>query len=133
TRPLRLTVLCIMTFIFSGLGAISSLLTPFLSDVMVSFIKSSPNYVEADYAENLKVIQAGWAYHLPTFIFAIGSLTGAILMWKLKKAGFHFYAFSNLALLFIPTLVLHLTIGWSAIFVTIGFIGMYGLNLRSMK
>ncbi len=132
-RPKRLTILCILTFIFSGLGCLSSVMTPFLANEMSDFIKNSPNYKDEAFAESILVIQAGWAYHFPTFILALGSVTGAALMWKLKKAGFHLYALSNLSLLFIPTLVLGLAISWSAIFVSVGFIGMYGLHLRFMK
>ena len=84
-RPKRLTFLCILTFVFSGLGSISSLLTPFLANEMADFIKNSPNYKDEAFAESILVIQAGWAYHFPTFILALGSLVGAILMWRLKK------------------------------------------------
>ena len=132
-RPRRLTVLCILTFIFSGLGCLSSILTPFLADEMSDFIKNSPNYKDEAFAESIKVIEAGWIYHFPTFILALGSVLGAVLMWRLKKVGFHLYAISNLSLLFIPTLTLGLSISWSAIFVSVGFIGMYGLHLRFMK
>jgi hypothetical protein len=38
-RPRRLTILCILTFVFSGLGVISSILTPLLSNEMIYFLK----------------------------------------------------------------------------------------------
>ncbi len=132
-RPRRLTILCILTFVFSGLGVISSILTPLLSNEMIYFLKESPNYDDALFSESIRVIQSGWSYYLPTAILAFGSLIGAVLMWKLKKAGFHLYAISNLTLLFIPTIVLGIPLSWSAIFVTVGFIGLYGMNFKLMK
>ena len=108
-------------------------MTPFFADLMTKIIKESPGYTDALYLESITVINAGWAYHFPAFIFALGSLTGAILMWNLKKIGFHFYALSNLALLFIPTFVLGMTVSWPAIFVSVSFIGLYGLNFKSLK
>ncbi len=132
-RPKTLTVLCILTFIFTGLGALSSILTPFYADTMVEFMKSGPNFDEEAMAENLKVLTAGWGYYMLTLALTIGSLIGAIMMWKLKKNGFHFYAVSNLALLFVPTLVLGMTISWVAILLTSCFIGLYAMQLKFMK
>jgi hypothetical protein len=94
---------------------------------------NSPNYDEAAMAESMRVIEAGWGYYLLTLLFNLGSLTGAILMWKLIKNGFHFYALSNLAMLFLPTFFLGIAISWFAIFFTVGFIGMYALHLKCMK
>ena len=133
TRPRRLTILCILTFVFSGLGVVSSILTPLLSNEMIYFLKESPNYDDALFSESIRVIQSGWTYYLPTSILAFGSLMGAVFMWKLKKVGFHLYAISNLSLLFIPTLILGIPLSWSAIFVTVGFIGLYGINFKLLK
>lgn len=132
-RPKFLSVLCILTFIFTGLGILSCLLTPVFADMLKGFIVNAPNYNEAEQADSLKVIGAGWGYYMLTLLLTIGSLVGAILMWKLKKNGFHFYAFSNLAVLFLPTLVLGIAISWFGIVLTVAFIGMYGLHLKFMR
>ncbi len=132
-RPKSLTILCILTFIFTGIGCLSALFTPFFSDTVLEFLKNSPNYDATTMSDTLLVLQAGWGYYLLTFFLAVGSLTGALLMWKLKKIGFHVYSFSNLALLFLPTLVLGMAVSTTAIFFTIGFIGMYALNLKFMR
>ncbi len=132
-RSRSLSFLCIMTFIFSGLGILSSIITPLGADIMKQYMMSDPNYDEAVMADSMKVIEAGWGYYSLTFVLALGSIIGAILMWKLKKNGFHFYAFSNLAILFVPTLVLDITISWYAIFFTLSFIGLYAFHLKFMK
>ncbi len=132
-RPPLLTLLCVLTFISTSLGGISALVIPIFPNEMVGIIKSSPEYNEASMNEILQIIQAGWGYYSITFLLAMGSMTGAILMWKLKKIGFHFYSLSNLVLLIIPTLMLGLTVSWLSIILTAGYIALYATNLKFMK
>lgn len=132
-RPKFLTVLCILTFIFTGLGCLSSIITPLMSGLVKEYIITAPNYDEALMAESLKVIDAGWGYYMLNLALTLGSMTGAILMWKMRKNGFHFYAISNLAILFVPTLFLGIAISWVAIFMSVAFIGMYAVHIKFMK
>jgi hypothetical protein len=132
-RPLSLTILCILTFISAGMGIISSLITPLFSDVMIEFLKSNPKVDEKMMDEPIHLLNAGWGYYMLTLLFVLGSLTGAILMWKLKKTGIHFYALSNLALLFVPTLMLSIPLNWMSILLTSGFIALYASHLKLMK
>ncbi len=132
-RPKFLSVLCILTFIFTGLGSLSCIITPLTSEMVKEFMINAPNYDEVQMADSLKVIEARWGYYMLTLALTIGSMVGAILMWKLKKNGFHFYAFSNLAILFVPTLVLGIAISWVSIILSIAFIGMYAIHLKFMQ
>lgn len=132
-RPVFLTVLCILSFISAGLGSISALITPLFSDLMIEFLKNAPNYDETLMGETIMVLQAGWGFYLITFTLALGSLTGVFFMWKLKKVGFHFYALSNLGLLFAPMLMFSTAISWAGIFLTASFILLYAVNLKYMR
>lgn len=132
-RPTFLTVLCILSFISGGLGSLSALITPLFSDIMIEFLKNSPNYDETLMEETIMLLQAGWGYYLVTFAFAMCSLVGVFFMWKLKKIGFHFYALSNLGLLFAPMLMFDMAISWAGIFLTASFILLYAVNLKFMK
>lgn len=132
-RPRSLSTLCILTFIYTGLGGLSAIITPLMADVIKEIILSSPDYDQETIRASLSVIQAGWPYYLTTLLFTLGSMAGAILMWRLKKMGFHFYAFSNLALLFLPMLFLGITISWYAIFFAMSFICFYAFHLKFMK
>jgi hypothetical protein len=132
-RPTFLTILCILTFISAGMGSLSALFTPPFSDIMVEFIKMNPGFDDAMKADLILVLQAGWTYYFLTFILSVCSLTGAILMWNMKKMGFHFYALSNLGLLFVPMLILSMPTNWGSILFTSCFIAMYGLHLKEMK
>lgn len=132
-RPTFLTVLCVLTFISAGSGIFSSLLTPLFSEVLVEMVKIYPGLDENIKADAIKIYEAGWSYHATTFVLSLCSLLGAIMMWKLKKNGFHFYALSNLGLLFVPMALLGMSTGWGNIFLTSGFIGMYAVHLKEMK
>ena len=132
-RPTFLTVICILTFISSGLGCVSAILTPLFSDLMIEFLKSTPNFDEAAMSQTIILLQAGWGFYLISFVLAAGSLAGAILMWNLKKIGFHFYALSNLGLLFVPMLMLSMPISWEGILLTSSFIALYAVNFKFLK
>lgn len=132
-RPRSLTVLCILTFIFTGLGILSSIITPLTATAVKEFLLASPGYDEEAMRESMRLLEAGWGYYLTTLLFTAGSLTGAILMWNLKKLGFHFYAFSNLVIMFVPMLFLNITISWFAIFFALAFISFYAFHLKFMK
>ncbi len=132
-RPTFLTVLCILTFISAGMGSMSALFTVPFSDIMVEFVKINPSFDEPMKVELIRVLQAGWSYYLMTFALSLGSLAGAILMWNLKKLGFHFYALSNLGLLFVPMLMLGMPTSWGSILFTSSFIAMYAIHLKEMK
>lgn len=132
-RPKFLSVLCILTFISTGLGILSCIITPLTADMVKEYMVNAPNYDEVQMADSLKVIEAGWGYYLLTLALVVGSLIGAVMMWKLKKNGFHFYAFSNLAVLFVPTLVLGIAISWVSIIFSVAFVGMYAFHLKIMS
>lgn len=132
-RPTFLKVLCILTFISAGLGCLMSLITPLIADMYINFLQNSPNYDEVKMADAIKLLQAGWEYYAPSFLLALISLSGAILMWKLKKLGFHLYTAANLGLLFIPTLVVGIPISMVAIVITIIFISMYAVNFKYLS
>jgi hypothetical protein len=140
-RPGFLTFLCILTFISSGMGSISAFfmgisqdqLKQSFSEIMATLVKINPNVDEAMKAELMNMFQAGWAYFLPTLLFSAGSLAGAVLMWNMKKIGFHVYALSNLGLIFVPVLALGIQVNLVNIIPTLCFIGMYGVYLKEMK
>jgi hypothetical protein len=123
----------VLTFISAGLVSFVSLITPLVAEKLIEFFKTAPNYDEAQFAEMTTMLNAGWGYYLTICVLSIVSLTGAILMWKLKKLGFHIYALSNLAALFVPILMFSYPISWSGILTTSCFIVLYALNLKEMK
>jgi hypothetical protein len=138
-RPNGLTFICILTFIFSGLSFISSLFYSLYYNFLPGLINSSPftksiQGIEG-MTEALKTLtQANiWFFILNTIFYGI-SLGGAIMMFKLKKVGFHFYTVAQILLLITP---LYYLAGYKTdianTFITGIFILIYATNLRIMK
>lgn len=97
-RPVLLTILCILTFIGSGSGSVSFLM------IYSSYNEILP--LMQDYASTFPalkpIMEAPKNFFLAGFLFYIFSLTGASLMWKLKKAGFHFYTGAQIMIVLLP-------------------------------
>jgi hypothetical protein len=155
-RPTFLTVLCILSFIGSGgFGLLNSLYT------YVTFESSYPTKIEQA-TEGLEQMEeagmeSGFFYSLTengiiqlnalsenlemitgvNCLFAILSLLGIFMMFKLKKNGFYLYLMANLFWLLVPLALidfdamLSLTI-IGAIITTI-FAIMYAVNLKHME
>jgi hypothetical protein len=132
-RPVFLTILCILTFISSGMGGLSALTTPLFADMMVDMVTASTLFDDAMKPPIIQMLRAGWGYYIATFVFAACSFAGAVLMWNLRKLGFHFYAIANLGLLFLPTLFLGVTAGIENVISSLLFITMYAIYLKLMK
>lgn len=155
-KPAFLIVLCVLTFIGSGWGVMSNLFSMFMAgivnpDVQIEqfsevigafenqrsfsmlsgFIDSSMQYAmaEAAHAKEIAIV---------SFVLEFISLTGAILMFQLRRLGFYFYAAAQVLLLFVLPyfvgfqLVALVIMFLSGIF-TLLFIVLYGLNLKYMK
>ena len=69
-------------------------------------------------------------FFLINLILSAVSLFGAFQIWKLKKAGFHFYTASQLGMLIVSIIFLGLSAGNT--FFTISFIALYAMNLKYM-
>lgn len=132
-RPTFLKVLCILTFVSAGISSIMALLTPLIADRLIEFMQGLPNQNEAEMADAIRVLTAGWGYYSLLFVLSAASLVGAILMWQLKRIGFHIYALANSATLFVPMLMFSIPFSWFGILLTASFIGLYAMNLKYMK
>lgn len=116
-RPTFLTVLCILTFIGSSLGIIFSILGIVGVGAMDNL---ASNFAGAS------VESAGTGKLIGTAVFNALSLTGAILMWKLKKIGFFAYVLAQ---------ALIVIFGWSImtlVFAVI-FVVLYALNYKALQ
>lgn len=114
-RPVFLTVLCILTFIGSGLGLLFGLLGLVAAGAIESFAQYLPVGVDSGIFKSIILI-----------VMLAGSLYGAIQMWKLKKLGFYIYAAANVVLLI-------MSFGIMGLIFTALFIVLYGLNLKHME
>jgi len=154
-RPTFLTVICILSFIGSGAGLLFSAYN------YITFEKTYPKQIE-QFTEAVEMMEdsgtdSGYFYNSAVnklveldamsknldmitganCLFAILSLLGVFMMFKLMKNGFYLYTFANLFWLLIPlalidfdAMLTNTMIGGAFIIL---FIIMYAVNLKHMK
>jgi ABC-type multidrug transport system fused ATPase/permease subunit len=130
-RPGFLTLLCILTFVGSGIALLYNLLLPVYAPVMIDFIATQPAYAAS--LELVEQVAATpiWQFYIMAFLNAC-SILGAVYMLKMKKIGFHIYVISQLAQMCVGQFI----IGGSfkpnlfGLVLTILFIGMYAIYYK---
>lgn len=118
-RPVFLTVLCILTFIGSGLGLLFGLLALVAAGYIQGIIDSIPGMTELGAGVGIFNL-------VLAVILSAASLYGAILMWQLKKIGFFLYVAAQVIMLITGFSIL------SLIFTAL-FIVLYALNLKHLE
>ncbi|NOU59383.1 hypothetical protein [Marinifilum caeruleilacunae] len=150
-RPGLLTVLCILTFIGSGFGVLNNImgmimspiknfLDPEIFEMALEEVDEEPirSFMEQAIEIGQKALENIFEISLAQFLLYAASLTGAILMFQMKKAGFYIYTIAQVLLLFVPAifvgfnLFVNMGILFSSIF-TILFIALYAVNLKKMN
>lgn len=129
-RPETLSILCVLTFIGSGLAAFSNLVIYLSYNMLFETYESG--------GLNLPGTDLIFSYTKSFFfvssIFYSISLAGAIRMWRLKKVGFHIYAIAQILLLIIPTLYIKTSqFPLPAVLITSAFILFYYRHLKYMN
>jgi hypothetical protein len=128
-RTELLTYLCILSFIGSGLAAISNLFIFLSYDDMINLTKE----FEIKLPEFELMMSGGTKFFFAGFILYSISLLGAIGMWKLKKIGFHLYTVAQIFILILPvTFIQNYPFSILAVLVTLAFIIGYAVHLRYM-
>jgi hypothetical protein len=105
-RQTLLTVLCILTFVGSGMNLVSSWMIAAFYDLFVMVIQ--------EFADKFKIpgmdviLEAKPLFFFVSGIFYAGSIIGAALMMRLKKVGFHVYTICQILLVISPMYFMHL-------------------------
>jgi len=130
-RPKLLTVLCILTFIGSGMN--------FFSNAMIAAFYDAFTEIAGTFAEKFNlpgmdiIMESPPVFFLASAILYAGSFAGAFLMWRLRKTGFHIYTIAQILLIIAPMYFLKMSkpsffdILFSGIFVV-----LYSINLKTM-
>lgn len=131
-RPTSLSMLCILTFIGSGISLISSIFVVAAFHAIPLLIEQT-KMPEAEQMLNI-ITAAGRPFFAYMGILYAASLAGAIMMWKLRKTGFHFYVSSQLLMLALPLIMIAgYQIPFTTILLTASFVLGYALNSRFMR
>jgi hypothetical protein len=137
SRPELLNILCILTFIGSGLSAFFNIILFFSIDKISMYHENGDFDI---FTSNMEINPIELIIEVDPFYFIIQAMVfamsvyGAYLMWHLKKYGFHVYAIAQLVLI-ISTQIYYpgLPFPFFELLISIVFIMMYARNLKFMK
>lgn len=155
-RPTFLVVLCILTFVGSGWNILANLFYLFTANMLDGTINIEQNsavvgelesqgidsFFSGYWNSSLGLMQAGMQYAREMVIFRlvfnVFALSGAILMFQLKRWGFYFYVAAQILLLFmLPYFAgFHLTVLIKMLLaglVSCVFIALYAVHLKYMN
>ena len=129
-RPEFLTVLCILTFIGSGLSILSNfIVATFHSSIQEFAASGALKFPGMDI-----LLSIDQSYFVIGFILSSVSLFGAYKMWGLKKIGFHFYTIAQILLLIVPFFYISNNgFPYFEFIITATFVILYGKNLKYMS
>lgn len=127
TRPAFLTVLCILSFIFSGI-AIILLIIGLLGMGAATALANSA--IDAGGTYTGPSIGLTWAYLIIGFLTSLIGLYGVVKMWKLQKVGFYIYTACVVISMIMG--IVYAGFGIMSILPLV-FVVLYGLNLKAMK
>ena len=105
-RPNLLMILCILTMVNGGLTLISSI---FVGAFFEQFVAIATDFAEKFKIPGLEMITEGRPlfFFVNAILYAV-SVAGAVLMWRLKKTGFHIYTIAQILLILAPIYFFHL-------------------------
>ncbi len=142
-RPPFLNVLCILSFIASGVMILSWLIigaSKKMSEMrgidLIEKIKTENQDMfttpeSIDMLSSMEIMFT-WPYMIVSLILAIVSLFGVIKMWNLKKQGFYMYSAAGIIGIAVPMLF-GLPFGLLGAFITLAFIALYYQNTKVMN
>ena len=152
-RPTFITVLCILTFIGSGWGTISNLISIFTynignTQIQIEQIANATENLDGNatfmygfFNSSIEVLKAmaehGKEIAIINLMLCLLSLIGAILMFNLRRFGFYFYTTAQCLMLFVtPYFVGFAPFIWigmiSSAVPNVVFIILYAVNLKYM-
>lgn len=155
-RPTFLVVLCMLTFIGSGWNILANLFYLFTANIIDGTIDTGQNpawvgelesqgidtFFSGFWNSSLGLMQAGMQYAREMVVFrlvlSVFALSGAILMFQLRRSGFYLYVAAQVLLLFVlPYFAgFHLTVIIKMLFaglISFLFIALYAFHLKYMN
>ncbi len=134
-RPELLTVLCILTFIGSGMSLLSNMLFFAAINPIKQALEKKSTFLFMGTELNFDfLLDLSPMFFLFQAILLSVSLLGAIQMWNLRKTGFHLYTFSQILLLIIPKLFIStLPFPFLEMLISSVFVYLYSRNLAYLK
>ncbi len=151
-RSTFLTIICVLTFIGSGWGILRGVRSyveanSISINALERMEKLEDRLDSYSVPDFLKHLVSAIAYNMTpgnvrkfgafSFIGNMLTITGAIIMWNLRKQGFYIYLLGWVLIIMIPVIILGKPISITAMIIRIAFsavfITMYAVNLKHMK
>lgn len=137
TRPDFLKILCILTFIGSGLSLVSNLLMFLTIDIVREYYQNGMfDFLEENMDLNVLdvLVSINSTYFiLQALVFSL-AIYGTYTMWNLKKLGFHIYVIAQIILLILPQVFLPgLPFPTFELIISTIFVLLYAKNLQFMS
>ena len=133
SRSKSLSTACVLSFMGSGFSAFGLLIIFLLYYDIPKLAAIDPSMMGNKELVDF-INSAGRGFFISMSLLNLVSLTGAILMWFLRKPGFHLYTLSQLLMLLLPFFMVS---GYSLplpnALLTTAFIFLYSSNLSIMK
>jgi hypothetical protein len=131
-RPSMLTILCILTFIGSGLNAFSNLMVFVFFDASMAF---ATELVKAFKLPGMELfLDAKPMYFAVMALINALALTGAIRMWQLHRHGFHIYTVAQILGILAPMYFFRLPRpDFFSILLSGVFVMLYASTLKKMS
>ena len=129
-RPALLTAACLLSFLGSGAGLFSYMMFSLsYQELMDAFREVSWELPGMELLMN-----ASRGFFVTGFVLYAASFSGVLLMWRLKKPGFHLYLMAQILLVLQPYLYLDLP-GFPFLQIAAAgiFIFVYGIHLKIMS
>ncbi|MCH5244771.1 MAG: hypothetical protein J1F29_07735 [Lentimicrobiaceae bacterium] len=139
-RPTFLTVLCVLSFIGSGCSLLSYLSVGLSFNTLRHIVFETDTY-EAYFAmaPNMRTSME-LTFSLPKWYFLLNGLlyaasfAGVVLMWRLRRTGFHVYTIAQCLIILLGMLIVPGTgVPYGAIVWTGLFVAGYAVNLKHMN
>lgn len=131
-RQTMLTVLCILTFVGSGMNLISSMMIAAFYDTFVVVMQEFADKFNIPGMEMITETRPD--FFLVSGIFYLGAIVGAAMMLRLKKAGFHVYTIAQILLVLAPMYYMNLSSpSFLDVLLSGTFILLYSTQLKHMK
>lgn len=130
-----LTVLCILTFIGSGMSMIANSLLFLTIEPVKELLEQESTYSFLGTEINMDfLLEISPVFFLLQSLTLLVSIIGATQMWQLKKTGFHLYTVSQILLLILPKLFISgLPFPTLELLISASFVYLYAKSLSLIK
>lgn len=130
-----LTVLCILTFIGSGMSMMANGLLFLTIEPVKQLLEQESTYSFLGTEINMDfLLEISPVFFLLQSLTLLVSIIGATQMWNLKKTGFHLYTISQILLLILPKLFINgLPFPMLELLISTTFVYLYAKSLSLVK